>query len=144
MNIRPLQERDHEAVRIALWKAVGKSTKKWVEEVDLPTAYSRIISGEYQAFLVEDTYLILADVVTPWYTKPDTLTLSEMLVLRVYDGPGKFKDIPRALSLLAGVVGAGAIVVGTALANNSRALQRMYMREGFQPSAVELYKLIKE
>lgn len=144
MNIRPIAESDHEAIRNHLTQAVNKAGKEWITTVDLPTALHRILSGELQGFIVEETYLLVADVTTPWYSAPDTKILSELLVLRIGNGPGKFQDIPRALRLLAGVVGAGAIVVGTALARESRALRRMYERDGFRSNAEELYLNLKE
>jgi hypothetical protein len=145
MNYRSLTDKDHEAIQVALWKAVAKAeSKDWISSVDLPTAYQEITSGKYIGLIVEETYLVMADIVTPWYAAPDNKTLAELLVLRVYDGPGKFDSIPRVLQLLAETVGAGAIVVGTALTRTNRALQRMYARHGFQVSSVELFKNLKE
>lgn len=145
MSYRSRDSTDNEAIRKALWKAVAKAeSKKWVSTVDLPKAYQEIISGKYLGLIVDETYLLMADTVTPWYAAEDNVTLAELLVLRVYDGPGKFDSIPRALFLLAERCGAGSIVVGTALTRTNRALQRMYARHGFQVSSVELFKNLKE
>ena len=145
MNIRPVNSKDQEQITVALTRAVNKaSRKRWIATVDLPTAIEHIMSGNVQAYILEDTYLIVADIVTPWYSAPGTKVLAELLVLRVYQGPGKFSDIPRALTAIAAVEGAGSIVVGTALTVGNRGLQRMYAREGFKVEAVELFKSMRE
>lgn len=101
----------------------------------------RVIEQEFISLIINDTYLLCVQITSPWFASEDTRTVSEMLVLRVYPaGPGKFQDIPRALCLLAEVEGAGDIVVGTALATSNRALARMYLREGFTQSGVELHR----
>lgn len=122
-------------------KAKASATKTWFSSIDPGKVLQTIMSGEHLAFIVEDTYLILADLHSPWFANDEHKVLAEMLVLKINQaGPGKFQDIPRALTALAGVVGARAVVVGTALAPTNRALARMYSREGFQASATELYK----
>lgn len=140
MNIRTISSKDLEAIRVSLEKAIlSAEDKGWLHTVDIQVALGKIQS-DFISLIIEDTYLLCADVVTPWYSGEETKVLAEMLVLRVYDGPGKFSSIPRALHSLAGVVGAGSIVVGTALATSNRALARMYLREGFIQSGVELSK----
>jgi len=145
LNLRPLSRKDHDQVEHALRTAVSSAgtSKQWFASIDLTKALQEIFSGKYLVYIVEETYLVMADLGTAWFAAEDHKVLAEMLVLRVYPhGPGKFHDIPRALAALGRAVGARAIVVGTALAVNNRALARMYTREGFEPSATELYKTL--
>ncbi len=139
MNVRSITKDDLVAIRKSLEEAIHSADAKgWLHMVDLDTAM-QVIEREFISLIIEDTYLLCAAVLSPWYSR-DARVLTEMLVLRVYPGPGKFQDIPRALRLLAEVEGAGDIVVGTALATSNRALARMYLREGFTQSGVELHR----
>jgi len=143
LGIRAIQDKDREHIRKALYDAVAKAgnRKQWFRTINLEVALQAIFSGKYYVFIVEETYLIMADCGSAWYADEGDKALVEMLVLKVYpQGPGKFNDVTRAFTALARVVGARAICVGTALAVNNRALARMYIREGFEASAVELYK----
>jgi len=143
LDIRPIQDKDQEPIRKAAYDTLAKlgHHKQWFRSIDPEAALRTIYSGKYYTYIVEETYLVMADCGSAWFAGEGDKILAEMLVLKVYpQGPGKFSDIPRALTALARAVGARAVCVGTALAVNNRALARMYTREGFEPSAVELYK----
>jgi len=145
LGIRLIQIRDREPIRKAVYDTVARvgNQKQWFRTIDPEAVLRTIYSGEYYVYIVEDTYLVMADCGSAWFADEGDKTLAEMLVLKVYpQGPGKFSDIPRALTALARAVGARAICVGTALAVNNRALARLYTREGFEASAVELYKAL--
>lgn len=145
MDIRSIQDKDQEYIRKAVYDTVARvgNQKQWFRTIDPEAVLHTIYSGKYYVYIVEETYLVMADCGNAWFANEEDKALAEMLVLKIYpQGPGKFNDITRALTALARTVGARAICVGTALAVNNRALTRMYTRGGFEVSAVELYKAL--
>lgn len=136
-------DRDYRAVRLAISSALQTAeTLPWTEHVDVFYAFAQVLQGRLNAVVVEDTYVLVYNLGSPWYS-PATF-LEECLVLRVYDGDADFSAVTQALEGLAKHHGAKAIASATALAKSDRALSRMYQRAGFIPIGTRLYKAIKE
>ena len=90
------------------------------------------------AVVVEDTYLLLFAVISPWFT--NKTLIDEKLVFRLLDGPGKFSDVVKALEYIAKSTNTSGIMVGTALAPNDKVMVRMFQRAGFELSQSSLFK----
>jgi len=88
-------------------------------------------------YIVNECYLVIYDIFTPWYS--ETPILAEQLVLQLASG-GRFSDVVSFLEEAAREAGASSVVVGTALAKSDKSLATMYQREGFQQEAIELSK----
>lgn len=141
-SIRGIHPGDEEVIRSAISMTVKAGTKEWLRLIDLKRGTDRIIKGEVPAFIVSETYLLVAAPAVPWYGADDTRVLAEHMVLKVYNGPGKFQDVIQAMHGLARHWNCRGICVGTALAPVNDALARMYQRHGFTKQAYELFKEI--
>jgi hypothetical protein len=69
----------------------------WAVDVDFDQAVTSIWNCRDKAWVI-DGYLVMVDVITPWYSKSPVL--QEWLVLKVYPG-GKVSSVPPALLKLA-------------------------------------------
>ena len=139
---RKIEERDFDSIRSAIRITVSEGSKAWMNLIDLKEGTDRLFRGEIPSFIVAETYLLVAAPAVPWYANDDTRVLSEHIVIKVYDGPGKFQDVVGALHALARYWDCRAICVGTALAPVDNALARLYARYGFTKQAYELIKEI--
>ena len=139
---RVIEPKDHDSIRSAISIAVSAGSKAWMRLIDVEQGTARLFRGEIPSFIVAETYLLVAAPCTPWYSGDDTKVLSEHIVIKVYDGPGKFQDVVGALHALAHHWGCQGICVGTALAPIDNALARLYERHGFTKQAFELFKEI--
>lgn len=140
--LRVINPGDHEVIRSAISMAVSSGSKEWLGLIDLEQGTNRLFRGEIPSFIVAETYLLVAAPTTPWYAGDQTTVLAEHIVIKVYDGPGKFQDVIQALHAMARHWNCRGICVGTALAPIDNALARMYERHGFSKQAFELFKEI--
>lgn len=111
---------------------------EWYRAVDTALVAERIRNGSVRHFLVDETYVLVYDVGSPWYSW-ETM-IEEMLVVRLATGTGTIDGVVSVLVALAAVHGAQGIVVGNSLARYPRALERLYTRHGFQASGTTFYR----
>ena len=140
-NIRELTEADYPAIDQCIVDRVWeRSNKKWAAMVD-PQIVGDAVKNKHphiHSVIVEETYLLVFAVAHLWFTAK--FFIEEKLVLKLYDGPGKFSDVIQALEHTAKVTEASGILVGTSMAPNDKALVRLYEKEGFEFSQAGLYK----
>lgn len=143
MNIRPLTKEDYPFIdKYVKQRAWERTNKKWTSLID-PTLIETTLKNmnpNIHAVVVEDTYLLLFAVISPWFT--NKTLIDEKLVFRFLDGPGKFSDVTAALEHIATSTNAAGIMVGTALAPSSKVMVRMYQRAGYELSQSGLFKEI--
>ena len=141
MNIRPLTKEDYPAIDAYIKKRPWERTnKKWTGLID-PTLIETTLKNmnpNIHAVIVENTYLVLFAVISPWFT--NKTLIDEKLIFRLLDGPGKFSDVVKALEHIAKSTNASGIMVGTALAPNDKVMVRMFQRTGFELSQSSLFK----
>lgn len=141
MNIRPLEKKDYPLIDMYIkQRAWERADKKWVSLIDpiLIEKTLKNLNPNIHAVIVEDTYLVLFAVISPWFTN-ETL-IDEKLIFRLLDGPGKFSDVAKALEHIAKSTNAVGIMVGTALAPNDKVMVRMFQRAGYELSQSGLFK----
>lgn len=136
MNYRPIKDEDEGAVRKAAYSLV--SSKRWAETIDPYVVLASIMTGAIPAVIVNETYLVVYVVGSPWYTYKRVL--EEQVVIRIYPGPGILNEVVTALEDIAAKSNCIGVSVGTALADNDVALCRLYERRGFQTECISLYK----
>jgi hypothetical protein len=141
MNIRPLTKEDYPFIDAYVKQRPWERTnKKWTGLID-PTLIETTLKNmnpNIHAVVVEDTYLLLFAVISPWFT--NKTLIDEKLVFRLLDGPGKFSDVVKALEYIAKSTNTSGIMVGTALAPNDKVMVRMFQRAGFELSQSSLFK----
>lgn len=124
------------AARQSLDKVMARSDKLWVKYIDFNKVIEYIADAE-DAYIVEDKFLVIYELLTPWYA--DSLWLAERLVLALDTG-GNFTDVTDFLEERARAEGAVLIGVGTALAISDRALARCYTKRGYSGELLSLFK----
>ncbi len=95
---------------------------------DIPYVVDRIISGEVDAVILDEAYLLVYSVGSPWYTQETVV--SEDMVLRIAPG-SNFSVVTDFLDGLAKDYNARVQITGWALAKHPRAITRMYQRAGY-------------
>lgn len=113
--------------------------KSWVKYIDADTVIEHIIEHEH-SYIVEESFLVLYDVGTPWFAK-DELFLNDKLALRIRPG-ADFSAVPKFLVDRAKAAGAVIAGAGTSLSDNDKALAAKYEDEGFAIEAFVLTKAI--
>lgn len=134
-----MEEADWELVlpacRATIEYVQARAAKEWVKDLDLEKVVETI--NEADAWIVDETYLVMYVVDTPWYgNKP---WLLEQLVLALKPG-GDFSAVTDFLEDRARAEGCSFCVVGTALAPSDKALARLYTRQGYQGEVITLTK----
>lgn len=124
------------ACREYLDKIVARSNKQWVHHIDFNKVIEYIADAE-DAYIVEEKFLVLYDIVTPWFTS--SRWLAEKLVLSLATG-GDFTNVTDFLEERARAEDAVLIGVGTSLAISDRALARCYSQRGFKGEVQSLFK----
>jgi hypothetical protein len=120
-----------------LRRLLRSNAKAWYKLIDLEQCV-RVFFGHPEAWIVDDAYLVIFDISTPWYAK-DVTTLEEVIVLRLVRG-GDFSQVPAFLERKAVETGATLVVTGTALAKTDAALVSMYNKLGYRTETVVLVK----
>lgn len=129
-RVRPVDLRDASAICCQLIKAAEKASyKEVVRDLDIDAACTALVTGEVEAVILDEAYLVSCAVVNPWYKR--TTVIAERIVLRVGSG-SKFKVVVDYLDDVAHEHGATSIVVGGALAVKTSGLSRLYQRFGYK------------
>lgn len=97
----------------------------------------RFLFGSANAYIVADTYLVVYQVGTPWFT--NKVFLSEQLVLKL-GGNATFAVVTEFLTRHGREAGAVLAEAGTALARSDAALASLYQDGGFTPACIALTK----
>lgn len=100
---------------------------------DIDYAVDQIISGNVPSVILDEAYLLVYNIGSPWYTQE--LILVEEMVLRIGKG-SHFSVVTDYLADLAEEHGCRVQLVGGALARSSRAITRLYQRQGFTVEGV--------
>lgn len=121
-----------------LMKATDKVPDKEVaRDLDHEEVVRRIVQEEVTSVIIDEAILVVYGIGSPWYA--DKLYVEEMLVLRLHGG-GTFMSVTDFLEDIADMVNADAVIVASALAYSSRALAKLYTRQGFKQEQVTLAK----
>lgn len=124
-------------------KIKHRITKVWFKFVDVDHVLTLITSGEANAFIVDNSYLVVVDVGTPWYSRT-AIIVEEQMVLRLDGGAAPFTSVTEFLQRVSDQHSADLTVVGTALAPVDEAVARLYQRQGFRTQCQSLAKPSKE
>lgn len=130
------------ALRTYHAKIEHRITKVWFKFVDVDHVLTLITSGEANAFIVDNSYLVVVDVGIPWYSK-SVILVEEQMVLKLLDGGAPFTSVTDFLHLVGEQHKAAAMVAGTALAPVDEAVARLYQRQGFSVQCQSLAKLME-
>lgn len=143
-TIRQVDARDYPAIDAFLAKGVPHlPNKNWQHLIDV-AKLEPILKNQspLDVLIIDETYMVVVHPVVPWYSS--SLVLEELLTERLYpNGEGTFKSLTQAMEIIAKDVNAVGIITGTALANNDKALGRMYTREGYVQGMIGFYKGMK-
>ena len=111
---------------------------EWAVAVDFEKSYEAIM-GEVaagKAYVVEG-YLVMTEVVTPWYSTKSLL--QEWLVLKLYKG-GSLKALPEALVAIAGRLGCVGVI--TADSSPVNIVGKAYEESGFTPLTRSFFRKV--
>lgn len=106
-------------------KAEGKQI---VYGCDPQITARKIVLGTSASVIIDEAFLLVYAVGKPWYD--NRVMVEERLVLRIGEG-SDFSVVTDVLDDLADDANAALIVVGSELSSASKALARMYKRQGF-------------
>lgn len=95
---------------------------------DLEYTVERIVSGEVSAVILDEAYLLVYAVGSPWYSQE--IAVAEQLALRIGKG-SRFSVITDFLKDVAERNNCRMIYAGGALSTSSKAITRLYQRHGF-------------
>lgn len=126
----------HAALNDLCQRLKANPSKAMYRFLDAEVAIRSVFAFDH-AYIVAETYLVVFDLSTPWYSLE--LFLHELLVLRLTGGAG-FGVVPEFLSKSASEAGAKLAAAGTALAKSDAALASLYQRYGFVEAARTLVK----
>ena len=128
-------ESDRELITVALAAAVYRSLASTVSYLCTDQKYvvDNIVGGAYTSAVLDDSYLLIYNVGSPWYSTSSVL--SEEMVLRLRPG-SHFSVVTDYLDDLAEHYDCDLILVGGALSRSSRAITRLYQRQGFTVEGV--------
>jgi hypothetical protein len=133
-----------EAVQLAYTlQGIVEKSPGWQGRFNPETAIEKWKAGYFQAIVVDEEYLVLYAVESPWYND-QIIEVWELFVCRVGKGVGgkgkALQGIDKALIDIAKKHGASRIAVGTSLPKNNKALARLYQRLGYEINAISLTK----
>lgn len=132
MNIRDLNDSDYPKINARIAEMVWfRYDKKWTKLIN-PECVRNACIGRHPTIKVEvlcDTYLMLYQVVTPWYS--DKRILEECLLFKMHESNNvPFKKVVAAIKALAIINHCYMVSMGTAMADD-RAYSRLLTRCGF-------------
>jgi hypothetical protein len=110
--------------------------KAWFKFIDIDTCLDSIYASD-NAYIVDDAFLVVYELVTPWYAKEDVVLLNEVIILRLVPG-GDFKNVASFLERKREEAGAKLVCVGTALTRTDAALASVYHKLGFKTETIIL------
>lgn len=97
-----------------------------------------IVGHGVSSLVIDDAYLLVYDIATPWYSFKEVL--NELLVLRIGKG-SSFNAVVDTLDDLAYEHDVSLTLVGGAFTRAPKALSRLYSRHGYidegKPSLVK-------
>jgi len=128
-------ESDRELITVALAAAVYRSLASTVSYLCTDQKYvvDNILDHTYTSVVLDDSYLLIYNVGSPWYSTSSVLV--EEMVLRLQPG-SHFSVVTDYLDDLAEHYDCDLILVGGALSRSSRAITRLYQRQGFTVEGV--------
>lgn len=112
--------------------------KAWFKLIDLDACLKFIFNAEH-AYIVGGAFLVVYEIVSPWYAKDEDTILEEVIVLRLVRG-GDFSSVPAFLERKRAEAGAKLVCAGTALARTDAALASVYQKLGFKTETIILVK----
>lgn len=120
-------------------RLLRSNAKAWYKYIDLDACMKYFYECE-NAYVVDDAYMVIYEIVQPFYMKDGHTMLQEVIVLRLVGG-SDFSAVPAFLERKRVEAGALLSAVGTALARNDAALASLYQSFGYK---TETHLLIKE
>lgn len=134
------REIDRELILRSLRAAVYRSLAHTVSYMatDLEYTVERIVTGEVSAVILDEAYLLVYSVGSPWYSQETAV--AELMVLRIAKG-GEFSVVTDFLKDVADENNCRMIYAGGALAVSSRAISRLYQRHGFSVEGTPQFTL---
>lgn len=140
---RPVEQRDHLAIALVANEGQWKSPKKpWAKMVDTDKAICAMCGffeeDGIHSIVVKDSYVVVYTVEQPWFTQKEIINI--FLVFKVAENGGTFEDVLNTLDDLAKKNNCAGICMGTALAKHDRALEKMFLNDGYMTTGIELYK----
>lgn len=140
MNIRLPNDRDKDAIRVALSAALyrslaptgSKHKNSTVSHLcdDMEYTLQVIVEGNVSSVVIDEAYLLVYSVGQPWYSLGHTV-FQEDLVLRLAPG-SQFGRVIQTMESLATDNGCSTLIAGGALSRSSRAITRLYRMHGFE------------
>lgn len=120
---------DSQTIRAALEaNIVSVREAEIVQLGDAATATNAIVEHYVSSLIVDEAYLVVYDLVNPWYSTKEILV--ELLVLRIGEG-SSFTAVTDLLDDLAAEHDAAAIHAGSSFSRAPSALVRLYSRQGY-------------
>lgn len=119
-------------------KLVRSKRKLWFKYINVDKCLRYFYSCEH-AYIVDDAYLVIYDVINPFYADEGITYIQEIIVLRLAPGVS-FSSVTTFLERSRVEAGAVAIGAGTALARNDKALASLYQKEGYEVCTLLLMK----
>lgn len=140
---RRIGPEDYQKIAVAVIQCIDTMRKEGgkaiTRRLDEQSVMTHIISSQ-NAWLLEDTFLVVYSIVTPWYAPCNSFELREELVLRITHNSRDFSVVPEFLAQRAEAEGVVLTAVGTALARSDDALATKYEQHGFLREATLLTK----
>lgn len=143
---RKVEQSDHLAIALVISQEEWKSPKKpWAQMVDTDKVICAMCGffeeDEIYSVVIKDSYVVVYSVEQPWFTQKEIINV--FLVYKVAENGGTFKDVLSTLDDLAIKNNCAGICMGTALAKYDRALEKMFLSDGYLSTGIELYKEMK-
>lgn len=137
LQVREANEDDRLAINGALEKVLNHRPKDWFQLLDNKACVDVTVNA---GFIINETYLVLIGEEVPWYiNKP---VLIEHVILKVYRGKGKFKDVCQFLTMEAKARKCVAILAGSSFAKAEKAMSKLYEKEGFYLTGDQFTKIL--
>lgn len=138
-RVRKIDARDRSRIYCQIEKARQRVKDSDITKLSY-TGYATemIVLGGVDALILDEAFLVVYGVGSPWYS--DRVFLEEKMVLRIGEG-SSFASVCDLLDDLAVEHDANDIIVGGALAKYPRALIRMYKARGYE--LMDIPSLIK-
>lgn len=145
INIRPIEQKDRDYILKKMLKCYYKTKKPIIR--DTKVEYSEILVDEMikqyecKSVIINETYLLCYLCHDTWWTHFKLFT--EYSVMKIYNGPGTFKDVVDAIEHLARINNCKHIQVGTMFAPRDSSLCKIYENFGFEQQCVTLVKTLE-
>lgn len=141
MYIRSVEEKDFPAIDQKLKEAIWlKESKRWTLFVD-PVKVEQVLKGNSHlpVIILEETFLIVFNITTPWYISDTKQLLQELLVLKIYDTAKPVSLIPKALQYMCQKLNLCGVMAGAVLPDDPFRLLKVYYKAGFTLQGGSVY-----